>query len=72
MSEVHNERTLEKLPAFPEWLSRRPSHSLAPVGNMPDQHVNRLDNQAFVTGPSGWGTLSMSHKPSRTLARACC
>lgn len=53
MSEAQNERTLEKLPAFLEWPSWGLSHSLAPVGNLPSQHINRLASQRFVTGPFG-------------------
>lgn len=51
MSEAQNERTLEKLPAFLPRPSWGLSHSLAPVGNLPSQHINRLDSQGFVTGP---------------------
>ena len=33
-----------------------------PMGNLPCQHINRLENQAFVTGPSGWGDIEhVSH-----------
>ena len=54
VGEVQNERAVATL-----LLGRTVTESLLPRrGVLSDQHINELDNQAFVTRPSGQGTPS--------------
>ena len=55
VGEVQNKRAVATL-----LLGRTVTESLLPQrGVLSDQHIDELDNQAFVTHPSGQGTPSM-------------